>query len=120
MPPTRNRKGYFAQIPGRQSEVHGRALGGTMPQDVADCLKRSSILQEMEGVRVAQAMWTLIGNAETAVASQRLKSFRYGSGLQHTDGSAHSQEDPPIWCRWRRPFEMPHHGAEDLIGEWKF
>src|SRR5580658_9849967 len=78
VPPTRNGKGHFAQIPGCQSQVHRRALGRTMPQDVADCLKRSSVLQEMKGVRVAQAVWALISNAETAFANQRLKSFRYG------------------------------------------
>ena len=42
-----------------------------MPQDVADGLKRSSILEEMEGVRVAQAMRALVGNAEPAFANQR-------------------------------------------------
>src|SRR5260370_23698726 len=113
VPPTRNRKGPFAQIPGRQSQVHGRALGGTMSQDIADGLKGSSILQEMKGVRVAQAMWALIGNAETAFANQCLKSFRYGSGLQHPDGIAHSKEDTPICGSCRHPFYMLHHSGAD-------
>jgi hypothetical protein len=52
-----------------------------MPQDVTDGLKRSSVLQEMEGGRVAQAMWALVGNAEPAFTNQRLKGFRDGIGF---------------------------------------
>src|SRR6266699_2470747 len=103
---TRHCEGHFTQIASGQSQVHRRALCGTMPQDVANGLKGSSVLQEVEGVRVAQAMWALVGNAEPAFANERLKGFRDGSGFQHTHWSAHSQEHSPIRCgRWR-PFQM--------------
>src|SRR3989442_1771909 len=91
-----------------------------MPQDVTDGLKRSSVLHEMDSIRVTQAMWALVGNAEPAFANQRLKSFSDRSGLQHADGSAHSQENSAIRCRWWRPLQVLYKRGQDLIGERQF
>ena len=91
-----------------------------MPEDVTDGLKRSSILEETQGVRVAHAMWALVGDAEPAFADQRLKGLRDSGRFQHAHGSAHSQEDSPIWCRWWRLFQMLHQRGQDLIGERQF
>jgi hypothetical protein len=44
-------------------------------------------------------MWALIGNAETAFSGQCLKSFRYGSGLQHPDGVPPLLEMEKAFCR---------------------
>src|SRR6202162_1947468 len=93
----RNGKGHLPQIPSGQSQVHGRGLCGSMPQNVTDGLKRSSIFEETQGVRVAHAMWALVGNAEPTFANQRLKGLRDSSRFQHAHGSAHSQEDSSIW-----------------------
>src|SRR5665647_571337 len=65
-------------------------------------------------------MWALVGNAEPAFANQRLKGLRDSSRFQHAHGSAHSQEDSPIWCRWWRAFQMLHQRGQDLIGERQF
>ena len=65
-------------------------------------------------------MWALVGNAEFAFANQRLKGFRDSSRFQHAHGSAHSQENSPIWCRWWRSFRMLHQRAQDLIGQRQF
>src|SRR5947207_12544674 len=113
----RNCESHLTQIPSGQSQVHARGLCGTMPEDVTDGLKRSSVFEETQGVRVAHAMWALVGNAEPAFANQRLKGLRDSSRFQHAQGSAHSQEDSPIWCRWGRSFHMLHQRGEDLIGE---
>lgn len=88
-----------------------------MPEDVADGLKRSSTFEETQGVRVAHAMWALVGNAEPTFPDQRLKGLRDSGRFQHAHGSAHSQEDSPIWCRWWRSFQMLHQRGQNLIGE---
>src|SRR5580693_4784253 len=91
-----------------------------MSQNVTDGFQRRSILQEMEGIRVAQAMWTLVRNAEPASSNQRLKGFRDGSGFQRAEGGAHAQKNSPIWSGRRRPFQMLHERGQDLIGEREF
>src|ERR1051325_6875691 len=78
-----NCESHLTQIPRGQSQVHARGLCGTMPEDVTDGLKRSSILEETQGVRVAHTMWALAGNVEPAFANQRLKGLGDGSRFQH-------------------------------------
>ncbi len=65
-------------------------------------------------------MWALVGNAEPAFANQRLKGLGDSSRFQHSHGSAHSQEDSPIWCWWWRSFQMLRQRGQDLIGERQF
>src|ERR1051325_3943650 len=115
-----NCESHLTQIPRGQSQVHARGLCSTMPEDVTDGLKRSSILEETQGVRVAHTMWALAGNVEPAFANQRLKGLRDSSWFQHAHGSAHSQEDSAIWWRWWCLFQMLHQRRQDLIGERQF
>src|SRR5262249_49855827 len=118
VPTTRNREGHFTEISRSQSEVHRRALGGTMAQDVTDGLQRSSILEKTQGIGVAQAMWALV--AEPAFANQRLKGFRDGCGFQHAQWRAHTQENSAIGCRRWCSFQMLHERGQDLISERQF
>src|SRR6202041_1304411 len=109
-----NCESHLTQIPRGQSQVHARGLRGTMPENVTDGLKRSSIFEETQGVRVAHAMWALVGNAEPAFANQRLKGLRDSGRFEYAHGSAHSQEDSPISCRWWCSFQMLHQRGQDL------
>src|ERR1035438_10371900 len=91
-----------------------------MPQDVADGFQRSSTLQEMDGVRVTQTMWALVGNAEPAFADQSLKGLRDRGGFQYAHGSAHSEEDSAVRRRRRGSLQMLYQRRHNLIGERQF
>jgi hypothetical protein len=91
-----------------------------MPKDVTNGLKRGSVLQEMDSVRMAQAMRAVERNLQSALANHRLKSFRNGCGLQQADGSAHSEENSPMGYRWWRSPEVFYQCGQDFIREWEF
>lgn len=50
-----------------------------MTEDVANSLERGSLLEKMDRQRVAQGMWILEGNAETAFLNQGVQSMVDGS-----------------------------------------
>ena len=88
-------------VTGGQTQIHGRAFCGTVPEDVPDGLEGRTPFQQMHGQRVTKAMWTFERDAQFAVSDQGLKSLRHRGRLQHPDGGSLPQKDPSVWCRWR-------------------
>ena len=69
---------------------------------------------------MAQAMWILEGNAQTAFLYQGEQSMVKGMRFQNAAGGLHSQEDPAIRGWGWSSLQMFHQRTGDFIGQRQF
>src|SRR5207253_1746881 len=93
---SRHRQRDRAQILGSEPQVHRGALRRAMAQYVADGFQRHALAEEMESIRVANAMDPFEGNLQATPAGPRLECLDYCCRLQNTARRLEAKEHLPV------------------------